>query len=158
MAWNSHHPKKKHMHEVMSKRELAAGSVLVAAVLIVIVMTSHGSLVLQGSPSGGLPQMRAKISFDRYINDYLYYGDREVALQGFLRSRTVAAPGAGMGVYEYYIVDDYGKEIHLIDLGVLQRSLFSTDATTVDLYNVTGIIKTRYAGFDLRVESIEKSS
>jgi hypothetical protein len=157
MAWNSHHPKRKHMHQVMTRRELAAGSVLVAAVLIVIVLTSHGSLVLQESPSGGLPQMREKISFDRYINGYLEFGNSEVALRGFLRSMVVEAPGAGMGVYEYYIVDDYGKEIRLIELGVLQRSLFQKDATTEDLYNVTGIIKTKYAGFDLKVESIEKS-
>jgi hypothetical protein len=62
-----------------------------------------------------------------------------------------------MGVYQYYIVDDYGNEISLVDLGVLQRSLFETGATTRDVYTVKGIVKVRYAGFDLRVTSIEKA-
>jgi hypothetical protein len=168
--WNlpKHHnaAKTKHMHQAMSRRELFFGSILVAAVLIAIVMTRPGNFIVSDSPAGEdeppfgwgtLPQIREKISFAGYIDNYLIYGDREIALTGFLKSELSEAPGEGMSVYKYYIVDDYGREIGLIELGVLPRSLFVKNATTEDLYNVTGIVKVRYAGFDLKVESVEKA-
>jgi hypothetical protein len=153
------------------KMELAVGATVVAIVVILVIVFS-GPAEWRSPPASGpdawggenapsgwpsLDDLRPRISFERYISGYLYYGDQTISLQGFLRNRIEDAPGGGMGVYEYYLVDDYGSEISLIDLGVLQRSLFVSNGTTADIYNVTGVVKVRYAGFDLRVSSIERA-
>jgi hypothetical protein len=97
----------------------------------------------------------AAISFSDYLENYQNYADQEVSILGFLLNRLEQAGGTGsLSVYAYYMIDDFDSEIHLTGLDTGEKAKFVRDGITEDLYDVKGIIKTKYAGFDLEVTSI----
>jgi len=147
---------------------------LIAAVVAVVAVAAVAAFVLMqapknpdtgpdlpetgdfGEPDAGPPAPgQPAVSLQQYIDDYMTYADTQVTLTGYLMSRIQSGSGSGtMGVYIYYLTDDYGNEISLTGLTEKQKSLFVKGGTTTGLFSVTGTVRTKYAGFDLQVSAI----
>jgi hypothetical protein len=134
----------------------------VVAVIAVAIAASAGPPAQYQAPSAEGPVYQTVttdvpqvMSFDEYLVNYEGYADQGVSINGFLLNRLEQGGGTGaIGVYAYYLVDDYGNEIHLTGLTTSEKAVFVRNNVTEGLYEVTGTIKTKYGGFDLEVTSI----
>ncbi|UCD02820.1 MAG: hypothetical protein JSV63_03485 [Candidatus Aenigmatarchaeota archaeon] len=134
--------------------------VVVAIIAVIVVAFSQSSQPQQGTVTGPVYQtitveVPVEITFDEYLQNYQSYAGQEVTVVGFLLNRLEQGGGAGtLGIYAYYMVDDLNGEIHLTGLDAIEKALFTKGNLTKGLYEVSGVIKTKYGGFDLEVTSI----
>lgn len=153
----------------MIKQRLMQNRSLAKAAAVVIVAIIGISVILYAQslpPSSPLPRkvystktvtetVPVNLSFADFIAGYLDHEDESVTVMGFLVDRIQAAPGGGtMGIHYYYVMDDSGNEIHLTDLSSRDKGMFAVDGKTEGLYNVTGVVRTKFQGFDLEVTGI----
>ncbi|MCD6496316.1 MAG: hypothetical protein J7K54_03535 [Candidatus Aenigmarchaeota archaeon] len=100
-------------------------------------------------------QVPENISFDRYMTGYQQYADKQITIKGMLLHRLVEGLGRGsLAVHEYYLVDDFGAEIHLTGLTEAEKMMFPETGKSDTVYDVRGIVKTKYKTFDFDVTDI----
>ncbi len=132
-----------------SKRQNKNWIVIMIIVILVIGLVAfwfyraeESSITIKTQPvnktiSETVPQ---QLSFIDHLNDKERYPDGAViSLRGFLRYGL--PKGVTSGAYAYFIVDDFGKEIVLIDLADAQKQFFKKGQMTAEIYEVTGKIK-----------------
>jgi len=147
--------------------QLFLGVLIVVAAVAVIYAVSEFANTANTAPLSNQPLTRTvtvevpgNISFDRYMTGYLQYADRQITIKGMLLHRLEKGLGRGgiLAVHEYYLVDDFGAEIHLTGLTEAQKQLFPETGKSDAVYDVTGIVKTKYQTFDFDVTELIPSA
>lgn len=93
-----------------------------------------------------------KSSFDDYLKNKDKYDSTVINLTGFLRYKLEGTGNSG--IFKEVIVDDFGKEIDLVNIPNLYRKYFVKRETTKELYNVTGTFKRTFKGANIDVDKI----
>jgi hypothetical protein len=143
---------------------LIAAVVVVAAMIVTSFMISYFPPAEEQPDAGPRLVNRTKtvmvtvpvnISNEEYIDNIVNYEDQTITVTGFLQKGIKwGQGGGGMGTYTYSVLDDFDNEINLTDLTTREKSFFVEDGATAELYNVTGKVLLKYAGFDLSVSDI----
>jgi len=131
--------------------------VAIAAVSLYLVYYQPGGFEMPGIAGPRTVQVTvpANISLTDFIANYLAYADRETTLTGHLLLRVEqASPTGTMTVHVYYIVDDFGNQIHLTAILEGQKAYFIREQVTEGVYNVTGKVRAKYGGFDFEIKDI----